>query len=93
MKWNGIPATQTSAGIAYRKFDMNMEFHDRNIWTKPEEVEPNSYIEAGPIWTANLICPQGNFTVKGDLNDSRITVPKGTLIVEGNVVADSGACE
>jgi hypothetical protein len=76
---NGTPAVRTANGLMYRKFDMDMEFRNRNIWTKPETVEPNSYIEAGPIWTANRVCPQGNFTVKGDLRNSRSSVPNGTL--------------
>ena len=84
---NSLPALKTSNGIAYRKFDMNMEFRNRNIWTKPEEVKPNSYIEAGPIWDANLVCPQGDFTVKGDLRGGRIYVPNGTLTVEGGILS------
>ena len=81
-----LPVIQTSDGPAYRRWDMYMEFRDRNIWTKPEMVVPDSYIEAGaPIANANLIGPQGNFRVKGDLIDSRINVPNGILTVDGNV--------
>ncbi len=81
----GMPAIHEADGIAYRKFDMNMEFRDRNIWTKPKKVQPDSYVDGGPIWNANLVCAQGNFTVRGDLKDSRVTVPNGTLIIEGSV--------
>ena len=83
---NATPAIQTPNGPSYRKFDMNMEFHDRNIWTKPEQVVPNSFIDGGPIWNANLICPSGSFTIKGELRGSKIVVPHGTLTITGDVI-------
>ncbi len=80
------PAIQTPSGIAYRKFDVNSTFRKMSIWNKPKPVAPNSYIEDGPIWGANFVCPKGDFTVKGELRGSRISVPNGTLIVEGDVL-------